>query len=303
MSSQMQTNSSGEVTERRNPQPKRKSEFGWMLFLLVVTIAMVVGYFISTRKLYKAGDTLGHGMGWVGGAMMLTLLVYPLRKRFRFLRGLGVLPKWFKWHMVFGIMGPALIMFHSTFHIGSINAGVALVCMMLVSGSGIFGRFFYTKIHHGLYGRQSSLQELQVEMEQSGEVKSIFSFVPEIQQSLDRFRAYATDSSKAGQLGMWNFFTIGFRAKRLSRSLAKDLYHAMFTRARNEDWDVAKRLHLSELYGNYRGLIHAYLLAVRDVAQFNTYERLFSTWHIFHIPLVFMMVFSAIWHVIAVYMF
>ena len=289
--------------DKKNPQPKHKSEYGWMLFLLVVTMALVAGYFVSTKKLYKPGDTLGHSMGWIGAGMMLTLLLYPLRKRMRFMKGLGVLPKWFKWHMVFGIMGPTLVMFHSTFHIGSINAGVALICMMLVSGSGIFGRFFYTKIHHGLYGRQASLQELQAKMEQSEEIKSIFSFAPDIQHSLDQFRVHATDRSKAWQQKMWNFATIGVRAEWLSRSLAKKLHHAMHAKENIESSDAAKMENIGGLYDEHRELIRNYLMASRDVAQFHGYEQLFSMWHIFHIPLVIMMVFSAIWHVIATYMF
>lgn len=299
----MQPDLSKGIKGGRKPQPKRKSEYGWILFLLVVTLAMVAGYFVSTMKLYKSGDTLGHGMGWVGGGMMLTLLLYPPRKRIRFMKGWGALQKWFKWHMVFGILGPMLIMFHSTFHIGSINAGVALVCMMLVSGSGIFGRFFYTKIHHGLYGRQASLQELQAEMAKSDDLKLIFSFAPDIQYRLDKFSVYATDSPKAWQLKMWNFVTIGLRAEWLSRSLTKNLHHAMHTKAYSENLDVAKMKDMGELYDEHRGLIRTYLKAVRDVAQFHGYGQLFSMWHIFHIPLVFMMVVSAIWHSIAVYMF
>lgn len=289
--------------EKQKPQSKRKSEHGWILFLLVVTMVMVAGYFVSTKNLYESGDTLGHGMGWVGGGMMLTLLLYPLRKRARFMKKLGVLPNWFKLHMLFGILGPTLIMFHSTFHIGSINAGVALVCMMLVSGSGIFGRFFYTKIHHGLYGRQASLQELLAGMEKSGDAKSTFSFAPDIQGSLDKFRAYATDSSKARQLQIWSFVTIGIRAEWLSRSLTKSLHHALYTKAHGENRDADKIKELDELYDGHRTLIRTYLKTFRDIAQFHGYEQLFSLWHIFHIPLVIMMVFSAIWHVIAVYMF
>lgn len=289
--------------EKQKAQLKRKSEYGWMLFLLAVTMVLAAGYFVSTLKLYKSGDILGHSMGWIGGGMMLTLLLYPLRKRARFMKGFGVLPKWFKLHMLFGILGPTLIMFHSTFHIGSINAGVALVCMMLVSGSGIFGRFFYTKIHHGLYGRQASLQELQAGMEQSEDIKSIFGFAPDIQQGLEQFRAYAADSSKVQQLKIWDFVTIGLRAEWLSRSLAKSLHHAMYTKAHGENWDAAKMKELGDLYDEHRALIRSYLGAVRDVAQFHGYERLFSLWHVFHLPLVVMMVFSATWHVIATYMF
>ena len=139
-------------------------EHGWAVYLVVVTVLMAIGYFVvSPQKLYKPGDDIGYNMGLVGGVMMIFLLLYPLRKRIPFFENLGVLPSWFKWHMIFGILGPALIVFHSTFHINSVNAAVAMVCMLLVSGSGIFGRFFYTKIHHGLYGRQTTVNELKAE--------------------------------------------------------------------------------------------------------------------------------------------
>jgi hypothetical protein len=52
---------------------------------------------------------------------------------------------------------------------------------------------------------------------------------------------------------------------------------------------------------DYQEKIASYLSAVRDAAQFHTYERMFSWWHIFHIPLVYMMVFSAFYHVYAVH--
>ncbi len=184
---------------------------GWTLYLIIVTAAMAAGYLLSTFKLYRPGDKIGYNMGLVGGLMMLTLLFYPIRKRIKFMKGWGLLPKWFKWHMIFGILGPALIMFHSTFYIGSINAGVATTCMLLVSGSGIFGRFFYTKIHHGLYGREAALEELQGSVEGEGDVKSIFAFAPKIQQSLVKFRDGAVAASLDGGHHRWNIMTIGNR--------------------------------------------------------------------------------------------
>src|SRR5512135_1015137 len=171
--------------ERRKPRSGRPSEdYGWTLYLIIVTLLMIAGFFISTDQLYKPGDNVGYNMGLVGGLMMLTLLIYPLRKRIDFMKNWGILPGWFKWHMVFGILGPALIVFHSTFYIGSINAGVAMVCMLLVSGSGIFGRFFYTKIHNGLYGRQTSYKQLQDELDGSGDVQAVLNFAPAIEQKL-----------------------------------------------------------------------------------------------------------------------
>lgn len=289
--------------DRRKQSSVRSKEHGWNVFLGVITAVLIIGYFISTQKYYKPGDDIGYNMGLVGGIMLLALLLYPLRKRIRFLRNLGVLPIWFKWHMIFGILAPTLILFHTTFHIGSINAAMALFAMLLVSGSGIFGRFFYTKIHNGLYGRQASLKELQQDMAQTGQVKSTLSFVPEIEKQLDEFRSQTAAVSKGGNVGFWHFATIGIRAALLARSLAKELHHAMYSQASEKNWNAAQMQRLHLMYEENQKQIDAYIKAVRDVAQFHTYERLFSWWHIFHIPLVYLLVFSGIFHVISVHMY
>ena len=50
-------------------------------------------------------------------------------------------------------------------------------------------------------------------------------------------------------------------------------------------------------------MISTYLEAARHAAQFSAYERLFSLWHILHVPFVFMLVISGVVHVIAVHMY
>ena len=42
---------------------------------------------------------------------------------------------------------------------------------------------------------------------------------------------------------------------------------------------------------------------MRQVAQLSFYERLFSLWHLFHMPLFILMVISALVHVLAVHMY
>lgn len=290
--------------ERRKPAPKHPpKDYGWTLYLIIVTLLMAAGFFISSDQLYKPGDNLGYNIGLAGGLMMLTLLIYPLRKRIGFMKNWGILPKWFQWHMVFGILGPALIVFHSTFHIGSINAGVAMVCMLLVSGSGIFGRFFYTKIHHGLYGRQATYKQLQEDLDGSGDVKSVLSFAPDIQRKLVEFHDHALASSKGGKLSFWNFLILGIKVKLFSRVLTRELRDVMYANAHEKNWNDAQIKRLDELFSQNEKFIRSYLVSIRDLTQFSTYEKLFSLWHIFHVPLVYMLAFSAIWHVIAVHQY
>lgn len=287
----------------------------WLIFIGIIGLITVGGYFlVYPQTLYKPGEELfdfGYNLGLAGGLMMLVLLLYPLRKRWKFLENLGFLQFWFKWHMVLGILGPLFIIFHSTYHVyipfihpqGSINAAVAMYCMLLVSGSGTFGRFFYTKIHHGLYGRQTSLDELRGEMEETENDKSVFNFAPSVEKALEDFHDRGVKYAKESGYGFANFIKIGFEASSLSRSLSKEVHQIMQAQAREHHFNAQQLTGMETMYLDYREKLTAYIRAVRDAAQFHTYERLFSWWHIFHIPLVYMMVFSAFYHVYAVHAF
>ncbi|MBI3903863.1 MAG: hypothetical protein HY306_13140 [Nitrosomonadales bacterium] len=286
-------------SDRRSNKPIYH-DYGWILFLVVGAVLVIGFKLFRDYPPYKPGDNVGYNIGLVGGLMMLTLLLYPLRKRFAFMKNFGILPIWFRWHMIFGILGPTLVLFHSTFRIGSINAGVALTCMSLVAGSGVFGRFFYAKIHKGLYGRQSSLRELQTHIDSN--TVSELSFAPEIEQQLAQFRTqYSPQGEERRKRIRWGgFITVGIRAPRLSWKLSEELKHVMYAEDKRGGLNKEQ---LDMLYEKRKKFIHNYLRAVRDVSQFHTYEKLFSWWHILHIPLVYLMVFSGIYHVIAVHMY
>ena len=49
--------------------------------------------------------------------------------------------------------------------------------------------------------------------------------------------------------------------------------------------------------------IDARLLTTRRVLEFDAFERLFSLWHVLHLPLFFMLVIAGIVHVIAVHVY
>jgi hypothetical protein len=281
---------------------RRANDHAWNVYMALVIIMLAAGYFaISPEKLYKPGDDIGYNIGLIGGIMLLTLLFYPLRKRVMFMSHFGPLPVWFRWHMIFGILGPALIVLHSTYHIRSTNAAVAMYCMLVVAGSGMFGRFFYTKIHRGLYGRQATVNDLKTELEESAEVSSIFQFAPNIEKALDDFRNDAEKRAQSSRLGLVNFIRASFKAGVLDRYQARELRHIMQARATDGSLTGTQRRDAELLFDGYRLQISAYIRAIRDAAQFNTYERMFSWWHVLHIPLVYMLAFSAIYHVYAVH--
>ena len=107
--------------------------------------------------------------------------------------------------------------------------------------------------------------------------------------------------SKGGGISVWNFLTLGFRVQWFTRTLIIELEDAMYADANEKQWNDAQMKRLDELFYQNAQFIRTYLTTVRDLAQFATYEKLFSLWHIFHVPLVYMLVFSSIWHVISVH--
>jgi hypothetical protein len=270
------------------------------LWLIVAALVASV-WVVSELELYTPGSDFGYNLGLAGGIMMLLLLLYPLRKHVRFLNVLGKLKHWFSLHMVLGIAGPILILFHSMLQVGSLNGAMAFYSMLIVAGSGIIGRFIYTKIHHGLYGRQATLQERQVFLGlASGEMKSAFHFAPTVEQRLKDFEAYATSPARGFLHGTARFLSLVFRGHWVYWRSLHELRKALAERGISRGWDQDK---LQRRRRQGRRLLHTYLDVVQDVAQFHAYERMFSAWHILHVPLVFMLVISGIVHVIAVHMY
>jgi hypothetical protein len=272
------------------------------LLLLAVVVALVAAtVFVARSRFYTAGSDLGYGLGVAGGVGMLALFLYPLRKRWRAMREVGSTRFWFALHMTLGILGPLLIVLHSTLAFGSLNATVAFASMALVATSGIVGRFLYGRIHHGLYGRRATLAELRTQAGMdSAEVHSKLAFVPPVEERLTEFARRAEAAGEAGLGHPLLFMTLGLRAMLARRWCTAEAARVLRHRALVEGWPQDK---LERAIASRGALIAAHLRAVQHVAQFGVFEHLFSWWHVLHVPLVYMMVLSAIAHVVAVHMY
>jgi len=282
------------------PAPGARVQSWRERIFLAGTLALIaVAWLLSRYGNYKSGSLLGYNLGLAGGVGLLFILLYPLRKRVRFLHVWGPTKWWFAMHMSCGVLAPFLILLHSKFHIGSINAGVSLISMLLVAASGFVGRFIYVRIHHGLYGTRMTLAELQTLVGfDSGEVRSKLSFAPRVEQWLREFEATALERPKNLVHGMWRFLTLGARARWVRRRCTQEFARVYRMHARTFKWDATvQQRHLA----GGKALIADFLAGAQRVAQFSRYERLFSLWHALHVPFLWMMVFSAIAHVVAVH--
>jgi len=267
----------------------------------LTVIAIGVGWLLRDRGLINPGDGLGYWLGITGGSMLLVLLLYPLRKRIRILRFLGDTADWFRVHMILGILGPLLVLYHSNFQLGSFNSKVALYCMLLVAGSGIIGRELYARIHHELYGRKTNLKELRDDLARSlDESQGLATIMPKLTTKLEVLSAKMQGDSVTGSLStvtslLWTIerYFVWISLLITARSELKARAAEFPTIAR----DFRRLKKSSSIY------IRSFVRLSSRVSQFTLCERLFSVWHVLHMPLFFMMVISALIHVLAVHMY
>lgn len=279
----------------------RSSMSGDVLVYIAIAAVVAAMWKISRMGLFEAGDDVGYWIGVVGAVMMLLLFTYPLRKHFSFARNWGRVKWWFLVHMILGIGGPALILLHSTFRVGSLNAAVALYSMLAVAGSGVVGRFIYARVNRGLLGEQSSLNELRERAGlQQADAKSRLAFAPEVELKLAQYEATLSNATPGWLAHTRQVFWLPVQQWLVYRNCCAEVNSVLDRMQQAKQWSDAERQRHER---HAKQLVSLYLNAVTRVAQFTAYERLFSLWHVAHIPFVYLLVISAIVHVFAVHIY
>ncbi len=118
----------------------------------------------------KPSGTFSHGLGIVGATMITVgVALYSSRKRIRSLWNLGKLSSWLEFHIFLCLVGPVLVIYHTTFKAGGI-AAISLWTMLSVAASGIVGRFLYVLIPRNIKGSELSAQQINEEFDRIGAV-------------------------------------------------------------------------------------------------------------------------------------
>lgn len=114
----------------------------FLILISCVVAAIGVAFLIEVLFSFQSGRQFGHTqtghvVGWVGFAIILTVFVYSVKKRYG---GQAGWPKgWFLVHQVAGIAGPALIVIHAGPHLHALVPTLALLAMGVVTVSGLIG--------------------------------------------------------------------------------------------------------------------------------------------------------------------
>ena len=271
-------------------------------FIFASLMALAFGYWLAGQETFTPKDGFGYWIGIVGGVALLVQLAYPLRKRARFMRTLGSASTWFRLHMILGIIGPLLILYHCNYSLGAPNSNVALIAMLTVSASGIIGRYFYGKVHNGLYGAHSNLQDLLeeatnllrvIESDTGGSGGAIAA-------KLTRYGEDVLRPSRGVLAAVGKSLRLGLTMPLTRQRMLREVHMVIAHNAAKQGWTAEDR---RSHYVAAKAHLHTYLDAVSKASGLAFYDRLLAMWHLLHIPLYFLLILTGIIHVIAVHLY
>ncbi len=118
----------------------------WLALLACILITISYAWVLWLgNKIPAASGFYGHTIGVLGFVLMLaTEILYSLRKRSRSARW-GRTADWLQFHIFTGIVGPYMVLLHSSWKINGL-AGATLLMTGVIVFSGFIGRYIYTRI-------------------------------------------------------------------------------------------------------------------------------------------------------------
>ena len=150
---------------------KLRTSYALVIALIVGVAAYGFDYYFAPagerpfspkHALLRSSGPLGLALGILGTLFFLVIFLYPIRKSFAWLRTRGNTRHWLDFHVLLGLTAPFIIVLHAAFKFGGL-AGMAFWIMLLVSISGVVGRYLYSKIPRRLNAAELSLQEARDE--------------------------------------------------------------------------------------------------------------------------------------------
>jgi hypothetical protein len=283
------------------PAPTLANKLPALAFASVVAAVLIYGWQMRDEGHLTPELGVGYWLGIGGASAMLLLLGYPLRKRLTGLKLLGSVTGWFRLHMMLGVLGPALILLHANFKLGSLNSNVALLAMLIVASSGLIGRYLYSRIHLGLYGRRAHIAELQADVaELEGAIAGEPSMPADVLAALDRHAERARSRGSGALSALFTLLRLRLTSLGLRARLSRVADRHIGAEAKRLGWSWRRRRRQTRAV---RALLQQYIAAVNKTAAFVFYERLFGLWHVLHLPLFAILLFAAVIHVVAVHLY
>lgn len=225
---------------------------------------------------WKPTGFYGHGLGIVGSALMIIgVSTYSSRKRIKRLRYVGKIKHWLEFHIFLCLLGPTLVLYHTTFKFGGI-VSVSAWSMIFVALSGIFGRYIYTQIPHTADGADLSLDELEEQNQQlASDLQERFAVDA---ATIERINHISRVGSAGVHASIFKSVLSLLRDDLTRRSRMKSVRTHLLREGIPHD-HVASIMHIAKEKS----------LLLRRMAFLNTARGIFHYWHVIHLPFTIIM--------------
>jgi len=219
----------------------------------------------------KPTGSLGHGYGIIGSLMITVgVILYSSRKRWRAMASFGRIKTWLEFHIFLCLLGPVLVLYHTTFKFGGLVA-VSFWSMAAVVLSGVIGRYFYVQIPKGIYGNELSSQELVTENERIAEMlRRQFGLDADLLRLIDSAALPAGPVAEMGLMDVIRFFIVNDLTR---RSRLRALFEKLERRG----------LH-GQVLVRIRAMASRRIVLTRRIAFLQQFKRIFHYWHVVHLP-------------------
>lgn len=283
----------------------------WLFLIPLAAVVVVLGYESITQHFYPAYSILSAlhrvglmtslpvlhrpsrgiwlPLGWIGAAMMCTLMLYSVRKRAHRLSRLGPLRVWLLVHIFFGLMGPTLIVFHTTFKLNGIVA-TSFWAMIVTMCFGILGRYIYVQIPRSINGTELKSGDIDSMVEALD--RDLGELLPDarLKGLMDNVIAPGTDAANINPLKAL-FFYISNDLSNMSRII--DLRSKL-----KNQYNIPSSMR-SEIVSVFKKKA----ALVRKRSFLKTSQALLNYWHVIHIPLALLMFLVMFVHIAAYFIF
>jgi hypothetical protein len=232
----------------------------WAALAAIVLITVFYLGFVAVADVPAASGLVGHLLGIIGFVLMLmTEVLYSLRKRYQLARW-GKLQYWLSFHIFTGLVGPYMVLLHSSWKFNGL-AGILMLMTVIIVISGFIGRYFYTAVPRSVDGAALEREQIQQMLARN-------------QQRLDSWREAQPDlvrqveelfaSEPKSRIGQFNPVSDQRRWQQLEEGLSGP------NRALLED--------LRQVWERQR-------ILNRQLEGFAAARKLLAFWHTVHIPM------------------
>jgi hypothetical protein len=253
----------------------------WLSFIAIISITLLYLFVVVTfGAIPGASDLFGHGIGIIGFILMLvTETLYTLRKRSRSARW-GRMSTWLQFHIFTGLVGPYMVLLHSSWKFNGL-AGMVMLLTIIIVASGFLGRYIYTSVPRNVDGIQIEANELEQQIiAVDGELQNWLATRPEGYRGL-------SNRLSTGSVSKGNRIVFGRAFEEWNARLK---WWRESSRLDREARTQAKQL--NELLKQERNLR-------RQLASIVLTRRMLGLWHAIHIPIGMVLFTAAFIHVVA----